>query len=137
VGRHTGGEDLDADRWGAGGRRAGPGCRLGVDVPDHPSILSAARFFRPLDPSGRSILQADFADDPDELEDPDELDEPEPAVDDPELELLPESDELLDSVFVSLLVSLFDSPEPDDDSAEAFSEPEPPFAPDPARASLR
>lgn len=123
MGRHTGCEDLDAGRWGAGGRRAGPGCRLGVDVPDHPSIPLAA--------------QADFADDPDELEDPDELDEPEPAVDDPELELLPESDELVDSVFVSLLVSLFDSPEPDDDSAEAFSEPEPEFAPDPARASLR
>jgi hypothetical protein len=116
------------------------GERVGVgqvrDVGSGSTSRTTPRFFRPLDSFGRSILQADFADDPDELEDPD-VDEPEPEVDDPELELLPESDELLDSVFVSLLVSLFDSPEPDDDSAEAFSEPEPPFAPDPARASLR
>lgn len=128
MGRHTGCEDLDAGRWGAGGRRAGPGRRLGADVPDHPSTSPSLRF-------GPS--QADFADDPDELEDPDDPDDPDeldPAVEGLEPELLPESDEL----FVSVLVLVdspepFDSPEPDSADAEAFSE----LAPLPARASLR
>jgi hypothetical protein len=120
VGRHTGCEDLDADRWGAGGRQVGPGRRLGVDVPDHRSSLPSP--------------QADFADDPDELEDPDDPDELDPAVEELEPELLAESDELFVSVLV-LVDSLepFDSPEPDSADAEAFSE----FAPEPLRASLR
>ncbi|MFC4836530.1 hypothetical protein [Actinomycetospora chibensis] len=78
--------------------------------------------------------QADFADDPEELEEPDDPDELDPAVEELEPELLPESDAL----FVSVLVLVdspepFGSPEPDSADAEAFSE----LAPEPARASLR
>ena len=90
----------------------GPGRRLGVGVPDHPSA--------------RVRPQADFAELDDVVADPDELLE-EPEVDELEVAVSPE---------------LFDPFEPDDASAVVFSDDsdDEDFSddePDPARASLR
>ncbi|PVZ14972.1 hypothetical protein C8D89_101841 [Actinomycetospora cinnamomea] len=89
----------------------GPGHRLGVGVPDLPSLRRVAP-------------QADFADEPDELVElavEDVADEAPESLVDPEPLVAPASGEA------------FVSEEPADDSAGAFSEEEPL----PARASLR
>jgi hypothetical protein len=91
----------------------GPGCRLGVGVPDLPSL-------------SRPVVQADFADEPD---DPVELEDEveDAAVEAPASLFDPEP------VVVVPFDEPVDSEDPEDDSAEAFSGDDP----DPARASLR
>ena len=59
----------DAGRWGAGGRRAGPGRRLGVGVPDPPRLSPPLGLA--LRPTSRTIPSSSTSPtDPDELEEP-------------------------------------------------------------------